>query len=78
MMNALKNPYYRTHQDVLPVGNPLVELKENELLQAGALSTFDWALTGFACLFVSYQLGDRGYVCTLSVECQKSCSRLPV
>jgi len=76
MMNALKNPYYRTHQDVLPVGNPMVELKEDDLLKAGAASPsiIDYLITGLICLGASYYLGNPGYVCTLTVECQKSCN----
>jgi len=72
MMNALKNPYYRTHQDVLPIENPLVELKEDELLQAGAVDLSTIITSGF-CFAVSYYLRNDGYVCTLTVECQRSC-----
>jgi len=72
MMNALKNPYYRTHHDVLPIENPLVELKEDEMLQAGAVDLSPF-ITGLLCLAASYYLGNDGYVCTLTVECQRSC-----
>ncbi|MBB6022432.1 hypothetical protein HNR77_003529 [Paenibacillus sp. JGP012] len=74
---ALKNPYSRTHNNVLPIENPLVELKEDELLKAGGAAQPQWAeviITSLACAAASYFMGNPGHVCTLTVECQKSCN----
>ncbi|MFP3887060.1 plantaricin C family lantibiotic [Priestia filamentosa] len=79
-LKAWKNPYYRnmSNSDVnLPIENPLVELKEEELLQVQGGVEERWAetiLTSLTCAAASYLLHNPGHVCTLSVECQSSCN----
>ncbi|GFN31658.1 plantaricin C family lantibiotic [Paenibacillus xylaniclasticus] len=90
MNQAWKNPYARAHNAALPIENPIAELNEDELLKVSgaatgggagtvitAPSTPGWAetiLTSVVCAAASYFLGNGGHVCTLTVECQKSCS----
>ncbi|GIQ69115.1 plantaricin C family lantibiotic [Xylanibacillus composti] len=78
MMNqGLKNPYSRTHNAQLPIENPLVELKEDELLQVSGAAEERWLeviISGVACAAASYFMGNPGHMCTLTVECQRSCN----
>jgi len=79
-LKAWKNPYYRNMQGNpanLPIENPIIELKEDELLQVQGGTEERWAetvLTSIACAAASYYLGNPGHMCTLTVECQKQCN----
>jgi hypothetical protein len=81
-LKVLKNPYSRNSQLAnveMPIENPLKELQEDELLKIqGGLYETDWVeviITSVVCAGASYFLGNPGHVCTLSVECQKSCNK---
>ncbi|WP_127532363.1 plantaricin C family lantibiotic [Paenibacillus kobensis] len=80
MNKGWKNPYDRAHNAALPIENPIAELNADELLSVGGAATgaaeVRWAetiLTSLACAAASYFIGNNGHVCTLTVECQKSC-----
>ncbi|MEG9296000.1 plantaricin C family lantibiotic [Mangrovibacillus sp. Mu-81] len=79
-LKAWKNPYYRNmqgNQTKLPIENPIMELKEEELLQIQGGTEDRWAetiLTTLTCAAASYFLGNPGHMCTLTVECQKQCN----
>ncbi|HFK1754531.1 TPA: plantaricin C family lantibiotic [Bacillus cereus] len=78
-LKALKNPYYRHQNNVnvnLPVENPLKELNEDEMSMfggaaeprtIGGFNSADYAI-------LSLRLGNNGYICTYTVECQKNCN----
>lgn len=73
MNELLKNPILRNKLGVAsenPAGNALEEIQEHDV--SGALS-WGTLLTGLACLGASYVLGDKGQVCTWTVECQNNC-----
>jgi len=76
MNQGWKNPYARAHSAALPIENPIAELHEDELLSVGGAMELQWAetiLTSLACAAASFFIGNNGHVCTLTVECQKSC-----
>jgi Lantibiotic alpha len=83
MMNtqvkSWKNPYTRsrhTHLD-LPIEDPIKELQEEDLVNINGGVQERWAetvLTSLVCFGASYLAGNNGHVCTLTVECQKTCN----
>lgn len=82
MTNDLnKNPYLRhsSHQSLdLPFENPIVELKEDELLKLnGSKNRFipgpEVAVSTAGCYIASVGLGNDGFMCTTTVECQNQC-----
>ncbi|MCG7840156.1 plantaricin C family lantibiotic [Staphylococcus epidermidis] len=79
--NLERNPYLRNEaqQSVdLPLDNPIRELKEDELLKLnGAKSRFkpgaEVAVSTWGCYVGSVALGNDGFMCTTTVECQNQC-----
>lgn len=76
-LKALKNPYYRHLNNVnvnLPVENPLKELTEDEMsMFGGAAEPRTVSINSADYIMYSLHLGNNGYVCTYTVECQKNC-----
>lgn len=79
--NLERNPYLRNEaqQSVdLPLDNPIRELKEDELLKLnGAKNRFipgaEVAVSTVTCYGGSVVLGNDGFMCTTTVECQNQC-----
>lgn len=69
----LKNPVLRNKvgfDGENPSGNVLEEIKDHDV--SGAIS-WGTLLTTLLCLGVSVVVGDKGQVCTGTVECQNNC-----
>lgn len=72
-----KNPYLRNDQE-LPMENPLFELNEEQIMKVHGAGEGDWYNnpngSAWNPLNWSAKAGNKGKVCTASVECQKGCS----
>ncbi len=68
LLAAWKNPMVRGKVDT-PVGNVLTELKEEEQYDLAA-----GTITLSSCAIFSKPLGNKGYLCTITVECMPSCN----
>ncbi|MEN8701790.1 plantaricin C family lantibiotic [Bacillus infantis] len=78
-INQWKNPYTRnqTNMMALPIEDPIKELQEEDLVNINGGVQERWAetvLTSLVCFGASYLAGNNGHVCTLTVECQKTCN----
>jgi hypothetical protein len=78
-INQWKNPYTRNQTNVmaLPIEDPIKELQEEDLVNINGGVQERWAetvLTSLVCFGASYLAGNNGHVCTLTVECQKTCN----
>jgi len=51
-------------------GNLFEEIQENDTTNAGWAET---VLTSLACFGASYIIGNKGVMCTWTVECQNNC-----
>lgn len=74
-MAMLKNPVLRNkvgYEGENPSGNVMEEIKDHDVV--GAIS-WGTVLTTLACLGASYALGDKGQVCTATVECINNCRK---
>lgn len=79
-VNYFKNPYLRTNnkREALPIEDPIKELAEEDLVNINGGVQERWAetvLTTVVCYGASYLAGNNGHVCTLTVECQKTCNK---
>ncbi|MBU3107034.1 plantaricin C family lantibiotic [Clostridium gasigenes] len=71
--NLLKNPILRNKVGMEienPSGDVLQEIKEHDV--NGAIS-WGTLLTTLLCVGVSVVVGDKGQVCTGTIECQNNC-----
>lgn len=73
IINQWKNPVERSLGENHPVGNILEEVNEESLKQhGGQAETQDLTIPLDIC-FLSRWMGNSGWVCTITRECQKSC-----
>lgn len=71
--SMLKKPILRNKmgfEEENPSGNVMEEIKDHDVV--GAIS-WGTVLTTLLCLGVSIAVGDKGQVCTATVECQNNC-----
>jgi hypothetical protein len=78
-INQWKNPYTRNQTNLMamPIEDPIKELQEEDLVNINGGVQERWAetvLTSLVCFGASYLAGNNGHVCTLTVECQKTCN----
>ncbi|TCP70223.1 plantaricin C family lantibiotic [Baia soyae] len=71
----MKNPVLRkkvSPQFSNPSGEVLEEVKDHSIVGAGC-TKWDFLVTSLVCCGASYVLGNKGHLCTGTVECQNNC-----
>lgn len=74
-VNFLKNPVLRNKaaMDMVdPSGSALEEI--NDAVVTGGISTWDIVVSTVVCVGASAVLGNKGKLCTATVECMNNCS----
>ncbi|MDA7025116.1 plantaricin C family lantibiotic [Bacillus sp. CLL-7-23] len=74
-MGFLKDPILRNKENtnnVNPAGDVFEEIREQDVVGAISWGTL---LTTLSCLAASVMIGDKGQVCTGTVECQNNCRK---